>query len=59
MRYACIAATMLSLGTLPSPLWVGRFASTGPPPAPWRVVQLNKTTNPRNIGLPWFGESPL
>jgi hypothetical protein len=38
---------MLNIGTLVAaapPLWVGRFVSAGTPPAPWRVIRLNKTT---------------
>ena len=28
------------------PIWVGKFAGTGAPPAPWRVVQIDKKTKP-------------
>lgn len=42
---ALLSAVML-LAAGVAPLWVGRFASSGTPPAPWRVVRLNKTTQP-------------
>lgn len=29
-----------------APLWVGRFSGEGAPPAPWRIVVLNKKTPP-------------
>ncbi|MEO7826234.1 MAG: DUF3047 domain-containing protein, partial [Allosphingosinicella sp.] len=47
-RHACLAAILLSLGTLAAaaPLWVGRFVSPGAPPPPWRVVRLSKTVPP-------------
>ena len=33
------------------PVWVGRFEGKGPPPAPWRVVQLDREVPPtRYVG---------
>ncbi|HEX8442977.1 MAG TPA: DUF3047 domain-containing protein [Allosphingosinicella sp.] len=33
---------LLAVAAAASPLWVGRFSGEGAPPAPWRVVLLNK-----------------
>lgn len=46
-----IAATVACLGTSAAvaangPSWVGKFTIAGAPPAPWRVVQINKKTRP-------------
>lgn len=40
---ATIFATALAAE---GPVWVGKFAGAGAPPAPWRVVQIDKKTRP-------------
>ena len=37
IRFILAAALMA-----PAPVWVGRFSGEGPPPAPWRVVRLDR-----------------
>jgi hypothetical protein len=39
-----VAAAALAAAS--GPVWIGKFAGSGPLPAPWRVVQLNKNTPP-------------
>ncbi|HYE87027.1 MAG TPA: DUF3047 domain-containing protein [Vicinamibacterales bacterium] len=46
IQIAAILSASLMLMAAAAPLWVGRFASPGTPPPPWRVVRLNKTTQP-------------
>ena len=38
--------SLLLIAALAQPLWVGRFAGIGAPPAPWRVVQVNRKVPP-------------
>ena len=42
LLFIVIAAFLAADG----PEWVGKFGSTGAPPAPWRVIQIGKKTNP-------------
>ena len=37
------AAALVAVG---SPAWVGRFASGGAPPTPWRVIRIDKKIKP-------------
>lgn len=34
-----------------SPMWIGKFGGTGAPPAPWRVVRIDKQTKPTTYRL--------
>ena len=36
------AASVAVLAAAAGPVWVGKFGDSGAPPAPWRVVQLDK-----------------
>lgn len=41
------AAGLIAAG----PLWVGKFGGSGAPPAPWRLVQIDKQTKPTTYRL--------
>ncbi|HEV2865042.1 MAG TPA: DUF3047 domain-containing protein [Allosphingosinicella sp.] len=38
-----------------APVWVGRFSGQGAPPAPWRVVRVNKQARPTIYSLATIG----
>ena len=44
---AAAAAAVVTAG----PVWVGKFAGSGPLPAPWRVVQIDKKSKPTTYRL--------
>lgn len=46
IQIAVALSAGLVLAAAAAPLWVGRFVAPGTPPSPWRVVRLNKTTQP-------------
>ena len=37
---------LLFLAFVAEPVWVGQFAGSGAPPAPWRVIQINRKVPP-------------
>ena len=45
------AATAAAAVVAAGPVWVGKFASSGALPAPWRVVQIDKKTKPTTYRL--------
>ncbi len=46
MRAILLVAAAATLVAAGGPVWVGKFAGSGAPPAPWRVVQIDKKTRP-------------
>ena len=46
MNIRLLTAGTTALVAVTQPLWIGKFSSTGPLPAPWRVVQIDKKIKP-------------
>ncbi len=45
MNTALQAAAAVVVVAAGSPVWIGKFTGSGPLPAPWRVVQIDKKTS--------------
>ena len=46
MNILLLTAAITALVAVTQPLWIGKFSGTGPLPAPWRVVQIDKKIKP-------------
>ncbi|MEP7350946.1 MAG: DUF3047 domain-containing protein [Sphingorhabdus sp.] len=46
MNILLLTAATTALVAVTQPLWIGKFSGTGPLPAPWRVVQIDKKIKP-------------